>query len=50
MKIFLFSCLHVVCRQFLPKMPHGALAQVAQTLYMKGEFLYLLFIIMSINL
>ena len=27
MNSFLFSCLHVVCRQFLPKMPHGALAQ-----------------------
>ena len=87
MNSFLFSCLHVVCRQFLPKMPHGALAQgrklcatyanvpsvtniektciygtfgtemphgtlaqVAQTSYMKGEFLYQLFIIMSINL
>ena len=32
------------------KWPHGALAQVAQTSYMKGEFLYQLFIIMSINL
>lgn len=31
-------------------MPHGTLAQVAQTSYMKGEFLYQLFIIMSINL
>ena len=71
MNFFLFSCLHVVCRQFLPKMPlgtnieniektsiygtfgtempHGTLAQVAQTSYMKGEFLCLLFIIMSIN-
>ena len=29
-------------------MPHGTLAQVAQTSYMKGEFLYLSFIIMSI--
>ena len=31
-------------------MPHGTLAQVAQTSYMKGEFLYQSFIIMSINL
>lgn len=31
-------------------MLHGALAQVAQTSYMKGEFLYQLFIIMTINL
>ena len=35
---------------FGTEMPHGALAQVAQTSYMKGEFLYQLFIIMSINL
>ena len=35
---------------FGTEMPHGTLAQVAQISYMKGEFLYLLFIIMSINL
>ena len=35
---------------FGTEMPHGTLAQVAQTSYMKGEFLYQLFIIMSINL
>ena len=35
---------------FGTEMPHGALAQVAQTSYMKGEFLYLSFIIMSISL
>jgi len=38
---------------FGTEMPHGTLAQVAQvaqTSYMKGEFLYLSFIIMSINL
>ena len=35
---------------FGTEMPHGALAQVAQTSYMNGEFLYQLFIIMSINL
>ena len=34
---------------FGTEMPHGTLAQVAQTSYMKGEFLYQLFIIMSIN-
>ena len=33
---------------FGTEMPHGTLAQVAQTSYMKGEFLCLLFIIMSI--
>lgn len=45
--VFLFAC----CVQAVPpKMPHGALAQVAQTSYKKGEFLCLLFIIMSINL
>lgn len=35
---------------FGTEMPHGTLAQVALTSYMKGEFLYPLFIIMSINL
>ena len=35
---------------FGTEMPHGALAQVAQTSYMKGEFLYLSFIIMSISI
>ena len=35
---------------FGTEMPHGTLAQVALTSYMKGEFLYQLFIIMSINL
>ena len=35
---------------FGTEMPHGALAQVEQTSYMNGEFLYQLFIIMSINL
>lgn len=35
---------------FGTEMPHGTLAQVAQTSYMKGEFLCLLFIIMSINI
>ena len=35
---------------FGTEMPHGTLAQVAQTSYMKGEFLYHLFIIMSINI
>jgi hypothetical protein len=34
---------------FGTEMPQGTLAQVAQTSYMKGEFLYQLFIIMSIN-
>ena len=33
---------------FGTEMPHGALAQVEQTSYMNGEFLYQLFIIMSI--
>ena len=35
---------------FGTEMPHGTLAQVALTSYMKGEFLYQLFIIMSISL
>ena len=35
---------------FGTEMPLGTLAQVAQTSYMKGEFLYLLFIITSINI
>ena len=35
---------------FGTEMPHGTLAQVAQTSYMKGEFLYQLFIIMPINI
>jgi hypothetical protein len=34
---------------FGTEMPHGTLAQVVQTSYMKGEFLHPLFIIMSIT-
>lgn len=35
---------------FVPLVPLMPMCQVAQTSYMKGEFLYQLFIIMSINL